>query len=337
MWNQQRKASNRVLLLNIILLLTTLLFLFDHVDAFSSSSPPEPIRLNKVFKQTHSRRQADQLISSGRITVNDEPVHSAGQRVVPFQDVVRLDGEIVGGWEAMNHLSAQNDNDSGNLNKDETVFEYIKYWKPLGVTCTTDRRIEDNLIDALQEDGCFPKSRIFPVGRLDKETSGLILMTSDGRLPNAALRGKFKQPKTYLVRANRIVSQEDVQRLRDGVVITTETQRDGNRGAPLTAPTLPCQVRQSRDNPRFLEITLVEGRNRQIRKMLQAVGNEVLTLHRKTFLRMDLDPLKGPGGWTRLSEQEMQIVAEVLDRAEEAEQERQEEAEQERDDDSDSR
>jgi 23S rRNA pseudouridine2604 synthase len=318
MWNQQRKASNRVLLLNIILLLTTLLFLFDHVDALSSSSP-EPIRLNKVFKQTHSRRQADQLISSGRITVNDEPVHSAGQRVVPFQDVVRLDGEIVGGWEALNHLSAQNDHDSGNLNKDKTVFEYIKYWKPLGVTCTTDRRIEDNLIDALQEDGCFPKSRIFPVGRLDKETSGLILMTSDGRLPNAALRGKFKQPKTYLVRANRNVSQKDVQQLRDGVVITTVAQRDGNRGKPLIAPTLPCQVRQSRENPRFLEITLVEGRNRQIRKMLEAVGYQVLILHRKTFLRMNLDPLEGPGGWARLSLQEMEIVAEVLVRAEEAE------------------
>eukprot|EP00980_Cylindrotheca_fusiformis_P009522 scaffold2082_cov85-Cylindrotheca_fusiformis.AAC.2 len=275
-----------------------------------SSSPVEPIRLNKVFKQTHSRRQADELISSGRVTVNDEPVHSAGQRVVPFQDVVRLDGEVVGGWEAMNHVGVD------KSNKD-SVFEYIKYWKPLGVTCTTDRRIQDNLIDALHDDGCFPKSRVFPVGRLDKETSGLILVTSDGRLPNAALRGRFKQPKTYLVRTTEHVSKEDIQQLREGVVITTVAQRDGNRGKPLTAPTLPCQVRQSRDDPRFLEITLVEGRNRQIRKMLEAVGYHVLDLHRKEFLEMTLDPLQGPGDWARLSRDEMKIVQDVLARAEE--------------------
>lgn len=273
--------------------------------------------MNKVFKQTHSRRQADQLISSGRITINDEPVHSAGQRVIPFQDVVRLDGEIVGGWEALNHLG-NHENDESNKSA-SNVFEYIKYWKPPGVTCTTDRRVEDNLIDALQEDGCFPKSRVFPVGRLDKETSGLILVTSDGRLPNAALRGRFKQPKTYLVQTTYPVSPEDVQHLRDGVLITTIAQRDGNRSKPLTAPTLPCQVQQRRNNPRVLKITLIEGRNRQIRRMLQALGYHVVDLHRNNFLRMNLDPLEGPGGWARLSNKEMEIIEDVLARADEVE------------------
>jgi pseudouridine synthase len=272
-------------------------------------SSPEAIRLNKVFKKTHSRRQADALIASGRITVNNEPVHSAGQRVIPFQDIVCLDGKQITGWEELNHLAS--------AEKNKQVFEYIKYWKPVGVTCTTDRRIPDNLIDTLQDDGCFPKSRIFPVGRLDKETSGLILMTSDGRLPNAALRGKYKQPKTYVVRTNRPVTIEDIQRLRDGVVITTVAQRDGNRGKPLIAPTLPCQIKTSKKNPHVLEITLVEGRNRQIRKMLDAVGYRVIDLHRKSFMRITLDPLVGPGEWTALSLEEMELVLEVMSMASE--------------------
>lgn len=289
-----------------ILLWTWLLFSSNSLVECLSSPDTSSIRLNKVFKKTHSRRQADDLIASGRVTVNGQPVHSAGQQVTPFQDIVQLDGNVIQGWEALNHLDTESN---------DQVFEYIKYWKPLGVTCTTDSRIPGNLIGALREDGCNPKSRIFPVGRLDKETSGLIIMTSDGRLPNAALRGKFKQPKTYLVRANRPVSREDVQRLRDGVVITTIAQRDGNRGKPLTAPTLPCEVRQSRKDARVLEITLVEGRNRQIRKMMEATGYRVVNLHRKKFLTMSLDPLEGPGDWAHLSSEEMKIINNVLEQA----------------------
>lgn len=158
------------------------------------------------------------------------------------------------------------------------------------------------------------------MGRLDKETSGLILLTSDGRLPNAALRSKFKQPKTYMVRTNRPVSMEDVQKLRDGVVITTTAQRDGNRAKALTAPTLPCQVRavggNERRDSRVLEIVLREGRNRQIRKMLSTLNYRVVDLHRKTFMTITLDPLEGPGDWKPLSKQEMEIVSQVIERAE---------------------
>ena len=218
----------------IILLYSVLYIKKVHVNAFSQS--PEPVRINKVLKKTHSRRQADQLIADGRLSVNNEPVHSAGQRVIPFQDVIRLDGCIVEGWEELNHLGSEE-------SIKPQVFEYIKYWKPIGVTCTTDRRIDDNLIDSLYQDGCNPKSRVFPVGRLDKDTSGLILMTNDGRLPNASLRGKYKHTKTYMVKADRPVSREDIQKLQNGVVITTLAQRDGNRSKPLTAPTLPCDVR----------------------------------------------------------------------------------------------
>ncbi|CAJ1942094.1 unnamed protein product [Cylindrotheca closterium] len=301
-----------------------------HAAPLNAEAAHEPIRLNKVFKKTHSRRQADQLIADGRITVNGEPSHSAGQRVVPFEDVVCLDGNVVEGWEAMNHLQVPQNGERGPKETSQNgerkredaggaldAFEYIKYWKPLGVTCTTDRRIDNNLIDALGDDGYHPKTRVFPVGRLDKETSGLLLMTSDGRLPNSALRGRFKQPKTYLVRTNRPVEPDDVQQLREGVIITTLAQRDGNRAKPLTAPTLPCPVRQNKRDPHVLEITLVEGRNRQIRKMMEAVGYHVFALHRKGFLQMNLDNLEGPGDWAKLSNDEMKIIEEVLAAAEE--------------------
>ena len=292
-------------------ILSVLLISKNRVDAFSTS--PESIRINKVLKKTHSRRQADQLIADGRLSVNDEPVHSAGQRVIPYQDIIKLDGRIVKGWEELNSIDSKN----------SQCFEYIKYCKPIGVTCTTDRRIQDNLIDSLLHDGCNTRSRIFPVGRLDKDTSGIILMTSDGRLPNASLRGKYKHPKTYMVKSNRPVSEQDVQRLRSGVVITTVAQRDGNRSKPLTASTLPCQVNivqsqyaKSRNlESKILEITLVEGRNRQIRKMMEALGYRVLGLHRKSFMGITLDRLEEEGDWSYLNNDEMGIVQRVLDRA----------------------
>lgn len=285
----------------------------------SSSDPPgeyEPIRLNKVFKSTHSRRQADALISSGRVTINDEPVDSAGQRVVPYHDVVKLDGTRVEGWEALNAVP----NFATKPNNNQ-VFEYIKYFKPVGVTCTTDRRIRDNILDRLERDGYRPDNRVYPVGRLDKETSGLILLTSDGRLPNSALRGRFKQPKTYQVVVNRVISKADIQRLREGVVITTQAQRDGNRKPVLTAPTLPCHVESL--GPRHLQMTIVEGRNRQIRKMLQALGYRVIQLHRTTFMAIDLAPLQGPGEWIDLSKHEMGIVNQVLSKASELQEQNQ--------------
>jgi len=178
------------------------------------------IRLNKVFKATHSRRQADNLIQEGRVSVNDEI--SYGCMVVPFQDVVALDGQIVTGWEDMNAIRQKDDVDSH--------LEYVKYWKPRGVTCTTDLNIKGNIVDEItQVDGYRPKHRIYPVGRLDKDTSGLILLTSDGRVPNASLRSQNRQSKVYRVRVHAPLADEDLEHLKNGVVITTVAQRDGKR------------------------------------------------------------------------------------------------------------
>ena len=337
------------------------------------------IRLNKVFKANYSRRQADVLIESGRVSVNGQPViKKGGFRVIPFVDIVALDGVVIEGWEVMNGMvlnekrtnntiagrehdhvkmdgnsvtsksqsetsqSKDNNNNHNNNNKSiedskqtsttiisttqnpNTIskttshFEYIKYWKPRGVTCTTDNSIPSNIIDdLLYRRGYQPKQRVYPVGRLDKDTSGLILLTSDGRLPNSALRGRFKQPKIYQVLLNEPISDHDLQQLRNGVVITTIAQRTGtNRGKALTCPTLPCKVeRIPHTKRRGVIMTLIEGRNRQIRKMMATLHYEVVRLHRIAFMGIALDPLQQAGGWKALDSSELQLVDNVLERA----------------------
>ena len=191
------------------------------IDGIRSPS----IRLNKVFKATHSRREADRLIESGRVSVNGKVVSMmGGMKVIPFQDEVSLDGKIIRGWERMNAINDENNNnnihnntrnaDHNNNLLNTDSFEYVKYYKPLGVTCTTDLRIKDNIIDSIKRAGYNPKHRVYPVGRLDKETSGLIILTSDGRMVNAVLRGEKKQPKVYKVMVNGRLQENDLQQLR---------------------------------------------------------------------------------------------------------------------------
>ena len=291
--------------------------------------------MNKVFKKTHSRREADKLLESGRIEVNGERVmQKGGFLVVPYADEVRLDGKIVEGWEEMNGI--QPPPPRGNVNSNDIrrsvtsksddkerrrkqnnpistkQFQYIKYWKPRGVTCTTDRKIPSNIIDAILSDGYRPRHRIYPVGRLDKDTSGLILLTSDGRLPNSALRMKNKQPKIYEAVVDRPIRRADLQRLRDGVVITTDVARNGKHKS-ITAKTLPCDAELLDDY--CVQLTLVEGRNRQVRKMTAALDYATVELMRTEFMGIGLDPLQGPGDWALLDEHEMDIVRGVLENA----------------------
>jgi hypothetical protein len=158
------------------------------------------IRLNKVFKATHSRRESDRLIQSGRVEVNGQRVDSNSdfKGVVPYKDIVTLDGKKIRGWEKMNAITSsgsesknhkpgkgQESTNKNDLSRDSegpnrisvesmaTQFEYIKYWKPVGVICTTDVKISNNIIDEItQRDGYEPKHRVYPIGRLDKDTSG---------------------------------------------------------------------------------------------------------------------------------------------------------------------
>lgn len=200
----------------------------------SEEKEEEGIRLNKVFKATHSRRSADKLIEEGRVTINGCRVHDkGGYKVIPYRDVITLDGKVVTGWEQINAIAPTNNknhrqqkqqrNDDQQQQQHEeddnhslqtSSFEYVKYYKPLGVTCTTDLRIKDNIIHSIQSYGYNSRHRVYPIGRLDKETSGLIVLTSDGRIVNSVLRGERKQPKVYKVKVDGLLDDTHLQRLR---------------------------------------------------------------------------------------------------------------------------
>ena len=255
-----------------------------------SSDSSEGIRINKCFKEFASRRESDRFVQDGRVTVDGRKAFP-GERVFPG-NVVRLDGKLVQ-WEGLSII-------------DETVapqeqFVYIKYWKPRGIVCTTDTRVRGNIVDAVGH-----PERIFMVGRLDKDSTGLILLTSDGRVPNLVLRSDHKHDKKYMVRADRAIREEDIHKLAEGVVITTTAQRD-RKTKIITARTLPCEVKRVTDDE--ICITLHEGRNRQIRKMLEVLGYEVLELHRVEVMGITLSGLK-IGEWRPLSESEMSFITE---------------------------
>lgn len=235
------------------------------VSAHDGGRPLVPasqgVRINKCFKSRFSRRESDVLVESGRVNVNGFPAEP-GARVSPG-DVVTLDGETVE-WERLTLSGAGG-----------TGFTYLKFHKPLDVVTTTDAEIENNIVSCLRNAGYDGKDRIFFVGRLDEQTTGLILCTTDGSLVNAALGGSSTSVKEYVVTTDLRVTDEDMDTLRNGVVIKTVAQHARGRPA-LVVPTLPCRVeRVVPDDEEDLQIRvfLNEGRNRQIRKMLVCAAN----------------------------------------------------------------
>jgi pseudouridine synthase len=160
--------------------------------------------------------------------------------------------------------------------------------------------------------------RVFPVGRLDKDSTGLILLTSDGRLPNAALRAGAKKEKKYVVCLDRPAREADLQTLREGVVISTPVRRD-KVDRIVTARTLPCDVafvkeRNGKENFAAVRVTLREGRNRQIRRMFDAVGYVVRDLHRTEIMGIGLEGLTA-GEWKECSPEEMELIRACLEDA----------------------
>ena len=318
----------------------------------NESSPPSSgtVRINKCFREFASRREADRFVELGRVTVNGTLAVS-GQRVQPG-DIITLDGKKVN-WETLaaelatpsavplsntrtsipahrgrsNHTISKNSNtpttrNLGSLPDEddgseklplEDRFHYIKYWKPRGVVCTCDRSIRGNILDALYRP---PQGvRLFTVGRLDKDSSGLIILTSDGRLPNASLRSREGHPKIYQVTADSPVPDEDCQQLASGVVITTVAQRDRGVAKELTAPTLPCRIKRDGEGGRRLLMELREGRNRQIRRMLDALGYDTEELHRISFMGIGLDGM-WEGDWKALDDDEMRVLRKAVRAAE---------------------
>lgn len=207
-------------------------------------------RINKYLSEAGycSRRAADKLIEDGRVTINGE-VPLMGTKIVEG-DVVKVDGKSV-------------------VKKDEKAV-YLVLNKPRGIVCTTDTRVEkDNIIDFLN----YPK-RIFPIGRLDKASEGLILLTNDGDIVNKILRARNNHEKEYIVQVNKPINKDFIKKMSQGVPI-------------LDTITRPCKVEQL-SRVRF-KIILTQGLNRQIRRMCEYLGYHVQQLKRVRIMNIHLD------------------------------------------------
>jgi len=209
-----------------------------------------PTRINKYLSQVGfcSRREADRLLEDKRITINDK-FPELGTKVEEG-DIVKVDGKL---------LDAQEENRI-----------YMIFNKPKGIVCTTDTRVEkDNIIDYIN----YP-SRIFPIGRLDKMSEGLIFLTNDGDIVNKILRAKYNHDKEYIVKVDRPVNNQFLSAMQSGVKI-------------LDTITNPCKVRKINQNT--FKIVLTQGLNRQIRRMCETLGFRVLRLKRIRIMHISLD------------------------------------------------
>ncbi len=221
-------------------------------------------RINKYLSEIGfcSRRAADTLIEQGRVTINGK-VPEMGTKMIPG-DEIRVDGKLV----------------SAPLEK----HVYIAFNKPVGIVCTTDVKSErDNIIDYIAH-----PQRIFPIGRLDKPSEGLIFLTSDGDIVNKILRSKNNHEKEYLVTVDRAITDAFIQKMSNGVPI-------------LDTITKKCVVEQT---GRFtFRIILTQGLNRQIRRMCEYLGFEVTKLKRIRIMNIKMD--MSIGKWRDLSQPEL--------------------------------
>ena len=213
------------------------------------------IRINKYLSESGycSRRAADRLIEEGKVTINGE-IPELGTKVNE-DDQVKVEGQII-----------------EKSTKQKKI--YLAFNKPVGIVCTTDRRVEpDNIIDFIK----YPK-RIFPIGRLDKNSEGLIFLTNDGDIVNKILRARNNHEKEYIVIVNRQINKDFIQRMSNGVEI-------------LETITKNCFVKQL--GAKKFKIILTQGLNRQIRRMCEALGYRVQSLKRVRIMNIKLDIPKG--------------------------------------------
>ncbi|CAM4520684.1 23S rRNA pseudouridine(2604) synthase RluF [Paenibacillus endophyticus] len=228
------------------------------------------LRINKFISETGycSRREADKLVDSGRVTINGATAQLGSQ--AELGDDVRVDGQKIG--EQKNHV-------------------YIALNKPVGITSTTELHIKGNIVDFVGH-----SERIFPIGRLDKDSEGLILLTNDGDIVNPILRSEGKHEKEYLVTVDKPVTDSFLKGMASGVHI-------------LGSMTLPCVVTRVTD--RVFRIILTEGRNRQIRRMCEAFGYHVRRLQRQRIMNVQLAGLH-VGKWRDLTDAEKAALFETL-------------------------
>src|SRR5580700_1614159 len=232
-------------------------------------------RLQKIIAAAGvaSRRKSEDLITSGRVIVNGQVVTELGTKADPEQDHIRVDGKLIHGPER---------------------YTYVALNKPKGyVTTVSDEKKRPTVMDLLQRmKGQKVKGRVYPVGRLDWASEGLILMTNDGALANALMKASSNVPKVYVVKVAGQPDEAKLDKLRHGVSIA---EKGGRR-----VRTAPAKIRLIRegDNP-WLEVTIIEGRNRQVRKMFEEVGHHVEKIRRVQYGPLALDV--PPGDWRNLT------------------------------------
>jgi 23S rRNA pseudouridine2605 synthase len=227
-------------------------------------------RLQKIIAAAGiaSRRKSEELITSGRVQVNGQVVTELGTKADPEQDHIRVDGKLLQGPER---------------------FIYVVLNKPKGyVTTVSDEKKRPTVMDLVGK----VKGRVYPVGRLDWASEGLLLMTNDGALANALMKASSNVPKTYVVKVAGQPDEAKLDKLRRGVSIA---EKGGRR-----VRTAPAKIRLIRegDNP-WLEVTIIEGRNRQVRKMFEEVGHHVEKIRRVQYGPLTLDV--PPGDWRNLT------------------------------------
>lgn len=234
------------------------------------------MRINQYISASGmcSRREADKLLNEKKVKINGK-MAAVGTEVKPG-DVVTVNGIRV--QQKRKHV-------------------YLMLNKPAGITCTTERHIKGNIIDFVGH-----KERIFPIGRLDKDSEGLILLTSDGDIVNRILRKENNHYKVYRVQVNKPINGAFIKAMSEGVTIFNPVQKKHVK-------TLPCKVKQL--NKDTFEIILSQGLNRQIRRMCEVLGYEVLSLKRTQIMNLKLNDLH-IGKWRNLTDQEVQSLLKSL-------------------------
>ncbi|MDO5136518.1 MAG: pseudouridine synthase [Eubacteriales bacterium] len=233
------------------------------------------VRINKFLSDAGfcSRREADRLLQAGRVWVEGRRA-SVGERILPGSRVFVDDQEV----------------------RKEERKVLLLFYKPQGLVCSTKRQgREMTVTDYLR----YPV-RIYPVGRLDKDSEGLLLLTNRGELVNDIMRARNYHEKEYVVRVNRPVTPDFLRRMAEGVPI-------------LDTVTRPCQVERTGEDT--FRIVLTQGLNRQIRRMCQALGYEVTFLRRERIMGLTLEGLK-PGQWREITKEEYEALLEGLSRRE---------------------
>jgi len=233
----------------------------------------DTLRLNKAISDTGfcSRREADRVIEEGRVTINGK-TGVLGDRVTN-QDDIRVDGRRI-------KFKTQ----------DESI--YIAFNKPRGITCTTENNVKGNIIDYIRH----PK-RIFPIGRLDKPSEGLIFLTSDGNIVNKILRAGNQHEKEYIVTVNKPITPEFLKKMSNGVPV-------------LDSITAKCHIKKESDF--VFKIILTQGLNRQIRRMCEYLNYEVTKLKRIRIMNVSLNniPL---GKWRNLTKEELAEIMRMVE------------------------